>query len=357
MIIGIIGGGQLAWMLVDACHKLGHKTVVLDPNRRCSASNNTDMFICASYDDLEALDYLGKISDVVTYEFENIKSENLHHLALKYNMPQKEKPLYLSQNRIREKDSFVTIGIPTPKYKRVLNAKDLKNAIEEIGLPAILKTTTGGYDGKGQFVIKTFEDTKDISFDKEYIYEEMIDFDYEMSVIAVRSLNNDLITFPVSKNIHKNGILHLSLADKDYDISGKAKNLAKRYILENDLYGILTIEMFAKNDEIYFNEIAPRPHNSGHYTIDGCNMSQYEALCKAILGQPLEDVYLTHKTYMVNLLGQHLKNLDLMKQDKLPKKIYLYLKEEVKYNRKMGHITFIDCPLDDVLEFIKKYID
>lgn len=355
MTIGVIGGGQLSWLICVEAKKLGYKTIVLDPNDKCSASYVCDEVIKSSFSDYSNLELLCKKSNVVTYEFENIPSNLVNELSNKYNIYQGYYPLFLSQNRIREKDSFRKLGFDLPKYEKVLNYLDLKEKVSSIGFPCILKTTELGYDGKGQFVIRNEEDLKDLNNleDNEYILEEMINFDYEVSLICIKS-NNDFIHFPVSKNIHKNGILHLSIVGYDnLFIEESFINKIKDYFNHYNLKGIITFELFKVGNKYYINEIAPRPHNSGHYTTDLCDYNQYSELVNCVVGNKLNKPNLLYKGIMYNILGQHYKYLDEFKNCKLKNKLYLYNKEEIRVNRKMGHITFIDEKYEDIINYIE----
>lgn len=359
MKIGIIGGGQLAWMICLEAKKLGHETIVLDPNPLCSASFICDKLIISNYNDLNNLELLCKSSDVVTYEFENIPSEVLLPLEKKYNIYQGYKPLYLSQNRIREKDSFKKLNFKLPKYERITNYQELLEKIKIIKYPCILKTTTLGYDGKGHYVINNESDIPNIDLFKnnEYILEEKINFDYEVSLICIKNKLNEFIYFPIPKNIHRNQILHLSIVGYDnHNIPNEFINKIKDYFNYYNLYGIITFELFKKGNYYYINEIAPRPHNSGHYSLDLCDYNQYSELVNCITNNKLNHPNLLSKGIMANILGQHYKNLEEIKNCKLNHKLYLYNKDEVRLNRKMGHITFINEDLKIVLEFVERYL-
>lgn len=352
MKLGIFGGGQLAMMAAQAAKTMGIETIVLDPSKDCPASSVASVIV-ANYDDLEACEKLCQMTDAVGYEFENIPGEIVSKLEKKYNIPQGYYPLYISQNRLREKNKALEMGLKTPKFSQVNSKEELINAINKIGLPAILKTTTGGYDGKGQYVIKDIKDIDEININREFILEEMIKFDLEISVIAVKG-KDKVITFPIPRNIHKNGILHISVVPsgvKD-SILEKAKNMAVDFM--KDFYGIVAIEMFVKGDEVYFNEMAPRPHNSGHYTIEGCNVSQYTEFVKSVLGMPLTQPTLLQDTVMFNILGQDMANVDEMKKYK-DSFLHMYNKVDVRVNRKMGHITLINCNYDDAMKFNDKF--
>ncbi len=340
--IGIIGGGQLGLMLCEEAHKLGAKTIVLDPSKDAPAFKVSDEHICATFDDFEALEDLCKRADVITYEFENVRSDYLIDLENKYNIKQGFKPLFDGQDRIREKTNANNHGLKTAKFFDVTTLDDAMNAIKELGYPCLYKTRTLGYDGHGQVLLKSEADIKKLDefLGGPGIIEEFIKFDYEASIVMVSDGKN-VINFPIGRNIHKNGILDLTIVP-----SGMPKSLedemikkSKNFMLECGYKGILAIEYFIKGNEFYFNEMAPRPHNSGHYTIEGCNTNQFRELDKYLLDLPMEEPKLLHPTIMKNILGQDVKDYEAYR--KIPFAfIHDYGKSENRINRKMGHITF-----------------
>ncbi len=343
--VGIIGGGQLGMMLAIELHNLGAKAICLDPNPKCPASYVCDDIVVAEYSDLEGLKKLGDKSDILTYEFENVPADTLKFLVNTYNIPQGIEPLFDSQNRIREKTNAKNHGLNTPKFFKINSLDDLKKGISEIGYPCVYKTTTLGYDGHGQVLLKSDKDISNVTpyLSGEGILEEFIKYDFETSIIMVRS-KNEIISFPLTKNIHKNGILDLVIADNDFikknmNVFNKIKNDSYKFMESANYYGILTIEYFVKGDNYYFNEMAPRPHNSGHYTIEGCTTNQYKELSKMLLGMPLEEPKLKYPTIMKNILGFDYDNMKkLNENDDIH--IHDYHKDVVKEKRKMAHITF-----------------
>ena len=350
--IGIIGGGQLGMMIAEAAKKLGYDSICLDPNPKCSASHVCKKVIVAKYDDVCALKELGEASDVLTYEFENVPSEQLNFIKDKFNIPQGILPLFDSQNRIREKTNAKENGLNTPKFKAIYNMEDLLKGIEEIKLPCVYKTTTLGYDGHGQVVIKSMDDIEKVKpfLSGEGILEEFIPYDFETSIILIRS-KDQVISFPMGINKHKNGILDLVVVNEKKEIFKKIEEASKEFINKVNYQGILTIEFFVKGDEFYFNEMAPRPHNSGHYTIEGCNVSQYSELVKFLVGEKMEEPKLLSPTIMKNILGFDYENMKKVKEDN---NIYIhdYYKEDVREKRKMAHITFTNLTID---EYDSKY--
>ena len=347
--IGIIGGGQLGMMLAEALKNYDAKVIALDPNPKCSASYVVDEIIVSKYDDMDGLKRLGDKVDVITYEFENVPAKALVHLRDNYNIKQGIEPLFDSQNRIREKENAKANGLNPPRFKKIISRADLEEGLYEFGYPAVYKTTTLGYDGHGQVVLKSKDDIVKVEpyLVGEGILEEFIDYDYETSVIVVRS-ENQIITFPMGVNKHKRGILDLCIVNEQKEIFERIKEASKKFMIAKNYYGILAIEYFVKGDKFYFNEMAPRPHNSGHYTIEGCNTSQYDALARFLLGMDLVEPVLLSPTIMKNILGFDYDNMKKVEKNiDVNIHIHDYHKSEVREFRKMAHITFTNMTLDD----------
>ena len=350
--IGIIGGGQLGLMIAQQARELGARTIALDPAVDAPAFAVCDDHIVAAYTDKAALEELCQRCDVVTYEFENIPAEVLIPLCERYNIKQGYRPLLDSQDRLREKSNASEHGFSTPPFEAVDDVESLHRAIERIGLPAVLKTRTLGYDGHGQAVIKS---EKDIARAEALcavpcILEGFVDFDFEVSVVAVRSAQ-EMTIFPVGRNIHRGGILDLCIvpAELSAQLQNKIEAQCHRFMSESDYYGILAIELFVKGEEILFNEMAPRPHNSGHYTIEGTKTNQFRELCRFLLDMPLEDAKLVGQAViMKNILGEDMDSAEEIASEK-HKGVYVHLygKNECKPKRKMGHITFVGLTLEE----------
>lgn len=355
--IGIIGGGQLGMMMCEAAKEQGLTTAVLDPNPNCSCSFVCDKLIVGSFNSIEKLQELGSISEVLSYEFENVKGDILAKLDKDFNIMQGIKPLLDSQDRLREKDNARACGLNTAKYFNIDNQKDLENAINTLGYPFIFKTRREGYDGHGQVVVNSKDDLYKLN---EYIghvdsiVEEKINFDFECSIILIRD-KDKIIHFPISKNIHRNGILDLSIvpANLDKDLEERLIKKSEEFLEQAGYFGIITIEYFIKGNTFYFNEMAPRPHNSGHYTIEGCNVSQYSELIKFLSHKPLTEPKLKTPTMMKNILGKDLKNV--AKFEEISNHVtHMYHKTEIKELRKLGHITFTNMTLESYLDYKKK---
>ena len=340
--LGIIGGGQLGSMMSSAAKKLDIRTVIYSDDKDAPAQNFCDEFIFGGYDDKQKiLEFISKV-DVISYEFENIPYETLNEMnKLKPVLP-KPSVNRLIQHRIAEKDFVNKLNIRTTRYVSI----EKKSDIETLGdfLPGILKTTTMGYDGKGQYPIKTAEDINslDIDFSKGYILEKLVKLKKEISVIITRYGNNNFEIYDPIENTHQDQILKYSVipAEISKKILDQSKDWAIMIAEELKYIGTLCVEFFIdRNENLYVNEIAPRVHNSGHLTINAYNVSQFENHVRAVCS--LEKVVLKKlsNAKMVNLIGNQIepyrKNLELGKNEFF----FDYLKKEIKEKRKMGHIT------------------
>lgn len=345
--IGIIGGGQLGRMMAIAARQLGYRIAVLDPTEDCPCGQIADIEITAGYDELDAIKRLAEVSDVITYEFENIDYTALRWLEENANLPQKSSLLLLTQDRETEKAAIEKAGCEVAPYQIIHNDEELYKAVAKLEYPSVLKTCRGGYDGKGQRVLRSdqdLEEAKQLLSQGTCILEKWVAFEKEISVIVTRSVSGETKTFPVAENVHKDNILYQSIvpARVSDEVIQKAEQLAIKLSNSFELVGTLAVEMFlTKNGDIYINELAPRPHNSGHYTIDLCETDQFEQHIRAVCGLPLGRTTLLQSGMMVNLLGEDLSivsdQLSLLKDAKL----HLYGKKDPVAKRKMGHITFI----------------
>lgn len=355
MTIGIVGGGQLGKMMAQSAKQMGFLVGILEPSFPSPAGEVADFQITASYHDEAALRQLAEKCDVLTFEFENVDVKTLEAVAELTYFPQGTKLLYLSQNRLREKNYLHSLGIPLPKFASIDSFADLEKATEKIGFPCVLKTIEGGYDGKGQMVLKSLTDletAKDLAENAPCVLEEWIPFDLEISIMVVRNSQGDLAVFPVSENIHRHNILHVSLvpARIPEKISQQATDIALKIAEDIQLVGCLAVEMFVgKNGEIYANELAPRPHNSGHYSIELCNDSQFSAHIKSICNWPLAPITLLSSGLMVNILGEDQEKALELIFEKPHYHFHFYGKKEARLGRKMGHITLFSNNLEKSL--------
>lgn len=344
--IGIVGAGQLGLMLTEEAHLLGARTIALDPDPEAPAFRLADGRIVAPYDDAAALEELCRRSDVVTYEFENVPGRVLVPLENRYHIPQGFRPLYDSQDRLREKDNARANGLFTPEYAAVDDEASLRAAVARIGLPGVLKTRTLGYDGHGQAVLRGEEDIVRAlpMLAVPCILEEFVKFDYEASIVMV-SDGRQTVHFPIGRNVHRDGILDLCFVPAqgmDAELYARMVEVSRRFMEQCGYRGILAIEYFVRDGRFYFNEMAPRPHNSGHYTIEGCSTNQFRELVRYLLGMPLEKPELRAPTVMKNILGQDLDAAEkIAAAGREGVYVHLYGKTESRPKRKMGHITFV----------------
>ncbi|MFY7963613.1 MAG: 5-(carboxyamino)imidazole ribonucleotide synthase [Chitinophagaceae bacterium] len=360
--IGILGGGQLGRMMALAAREMGYNIVVLDPTPNCPCGQVADKQIVAAFDDIEAAKELLESCDVITYEFENVNIKVAETLAPK--LPQTSRLLEITQNRIVEKSEINKAGLNTVNYKVITNQGELDLFVENFQLhptKTVIKTATGGYDGKGQYVINNIEDLKIFAKEKynadiDYVAEEFIKFEKELSVIVCRNAKGEIATFPVAENIHRNQILFESIvpARVSHYAEEKAISLAKQLAIHLNLIGTLAIELFLCGDKLVVNELAPRPHNSGHYTINACITSQFEQHIRAVCNLPLGDTKLSSPCVMLNILGE---DKHLMDREKIGKhKLHLYGKAEAKMSRKMGHINLLGETIGECLKEVENLI-
>jgi 5-(carboxyamino)imidazole ribonucleotide synthase len=344
--IGVIGGGQLGRMLGLAGIPLGCTFTFLDPSPEACARAVGELLV-ASYDDEESLDRLAGISDVVTYEFENVPAQAVERLTDRLAVYPSSRSLEMSQDRAREKETFEACGIATAPYRSASRRDDLVSALTEIGLPCVVKTRREGYDGKGQIVVRSageVEVATETFADLEVIVERFVPFDRELSIIGVRSPDGEVICYPLVENLHYEGILRVSRAPAQNarSLQAKAEAMIRSLLDVLGHVGVLALEMFELDGELVANEMAPRVHNSGHWTIEGAETSQFENHIRAIVGLPLGSTQARGHSVMVNLIGAVPSAATLLDVDGAH--VHLYGKEP-RPGRKVGHITIrADAP-------------
>lgn len=358
--IGIIGGGQLGRMMALAAKAQGFRVAVLDPVEDSPCGQVADIKVIGAYDSMDAIKQLAEASDVITYEFENISAESLNWLCENAYVPQGSSVLSITQDRVSEKEAIVKAGAAVAPYSVIQSAEDIYDNIETLGFPSVLKTARGGYDGKGQFVIRNqndIEEAKALLVHGTCVLEQFISFSKEISVIIFRNPNGETAVLPVGENIHQENILHQTIVPARISTKAEEKALeaAKQIAEAFGLVGTLAVEMFlGQDDEIYINELAPRPHNSGHYSIEACETSQFEQHVRAVCNWPLGSTELLKPAIMVNILGEHVAPL----LEEIPSladwKVHLYGKAEAKTKRKMGHVTLLHSNVEDALAEIEK---
>lgn len=350
--IGIIGGGQLGRMMAISAAQMGYQVHIFSPEQDSPAGEVAKFTTIAAYDDEKALsEFAGKV-DVVTYEFENISVAPLEKISKLVPIFPSPRILAISQHRVQEKQAVNNMKIATAPFAAVSSVDELQKAIDKISLPAVLKTCRMGYDGKGQIILKNISDLQNgIDFCTrnskgeicDLILEGFVDFTMEISVIVARDIAGNTLCYCPVQNIHKNHILAETIAPApiNSELANKAENIAVRIAENFNLIGLIAIEMFVTRDnEILVNEIAPRPHNSGHWTIDACITSQFEQSIRAACGLPLGSPQRLCDARMLNLIGDDINKWSEY-FDQPNAKLHLYGKKETKSGRKMGHVTFV----------------
>ena len=359
----MLGGGQLGRMFVTAARSMGYEVIVLDPDAHSPAGGLASEHLARAYDDHQALDYLAGHCAVVTTEFENIPAHTLAYLARSVAVHPSADALQIAQHRLREKDFFRAQGLDTAAFLAIDSEADIDNA-RDFEFPAILKTSTLGYDGKGQVVCERFEDLA-AAFQRvgasACVLEQRIELACEVSVVLGRSLSGEVSCFPIAENRHANGILDVTLvpAAISDSLADKALDAATRIANGLDYCGVLAVEFFISTDgRVLVNEMAPRPHNSGHYTNDACVTSQFEQQVRMVCDLPAGSTHLHSPVAMLNLLG------DIWPSDGIPAwdevlqqdlaKLHLYGKKEARPGRKMGHINCLGASREDTIALPEK---
>jgi 5-(carboxyamino)imidazole ribonucleotide synthase len=359
--IGIIGGGQLGRMMALAARQMGYCIAVLDPTPDCPTAQVADHAITAAYDDMNAIKELSNVSDVVTYEFENVDLEAAAYLEKEGKLPQGAYALEITQNREKEKQLMKKAGLPVPEFAIVHNGKECKEALKNTRFPAVIKTCSGGYDGKGQIKLTSENDVQAaINFAEEKkhcIIEQWVPFDKEISVVFTRTQSGEITYFPLAENEHKNQILYKTTASAQVnsEVEEKAVQAAEKLAEEMNIVGTFAIEMFVSGNDIFLNEMAPRPHNSGHYTIEACNISQFAQHVRAICGLPLAKIELLQPAIMVNVLGEDMEGTVKFMQENPEPYVHFYGKAEAKEKRKMGHVTFLGKTVKELQKTVERF--
>lgn len=357
--IGIIGGGQLGRMLALAARAMGYRIGVLEPTPDSPTGQVADFQITAEYNDRAALSELAQRSDVLTYEFENVDLDALAAVADIVAVPQGTELLNITDDRVREKTFLKQHGLPVTPFAPVSDGADLAGAVGAIGYPSILKTTSGGYDGHGQVDLNSSADLAAAAHllqQAPCILEARQQFDRELSVMVTRDGRDQVRIFPIVQNQHAHHILHTTIApapDLTPALQKTVQHVATVIARELNLRGVLGIELFARGDQIMVNELAPRPHNSGHYSIEACNVSQFAAHILSICGLPIPPITQYAPAVMRNLLGPDLPAA-LQQWPQHPEwHLHDYGKAAVRPGRKMGHITVVGTDVEKLLTSIQ----
>jgi 5-(carboxyamino)imidazole ribonucleotide synthase len=356
--IGVLGGGQLGRMLTLEAKRMGYRIVTLEPLPNSPCGQVADEQIVAAYDDVRAIGELGARSDVVTYEFENIPLDSAKALEADGRLvrPSSE-VLRISQDRLLEKNFARSCGCATAEFAPVRDRAELDAALAHVGLPAVIKTVLGGYDGKGQWVVRDREAAEDAltaARGRALIFEQLIPFERELSIICARGSGGQSVAFPVTENVHDTGVLETTIvpARVPSDVAARVRDAAVRLGDGLEIVGAYCVEFFLCGSALYVNEIAPRVHNSGHYSLDATQISQYETHVRAICDLPLVPPKLFAPAVMENILGagtgDRLSGLqELLRDPDL--KLHLYGKAHAALRRKMGHFTVLAPTVEEAL--------
>ncbi len=358
-MLGMLGGGQLGRFFVIAAHEMGYKVTVLDPDSNSPAGKIADAHICAAFDDQAALLKLANTCAAITTEFENVPAESLSLLAKIKPVRPSAYSVAIAQHRVSEKNFLKQAGLPVAPFVVINQAEDLP-ADGDAMYPAILKVARFGYDGKGQARVSNQQEAL-AGFNafehEECVLEKMLKLDYEVSVVLARDAQGNVASFPTSENSHLNGILDVSIAPaRGSDaISHQAQKLASMVAEKLDYTGVLGVEFFVCDGELLVNEMAPRPHNSGHYTIDACITNQFEQQVRVLTGLPLGSAKQHSSAVMVNLLGDIWPSADdapawLAALAQAQLKMHLYGKQAARAGRKMGHYTVLSANRDEAIK-------
>jgi 5-(carboxyamino)imidazole ribonucleotide synthase len=356
--IGILGGGQLGRMLTLEAKRMGYRVVTLEPMPNSPTGQVADEQIVAAYDDARAIGELGARSDVATYEFENIPLESVLLLEREGRLVRPNAAaLRITQDRVLEKTFVQECGVATAPFVPVADARELDVAIGELGFPAVLKTVRGGYDGKGQWLVRDAAAARAALAEARsamLIYERFVPFDYEVSIICARGADGARIAFPATENQHDHGVLATSIVPARIkpEIAARVRVAAELIGERLGIVGAYCVEFFVAGDELLVNEIAPRVHNSGHYSLDATQISQYEAHVRAICDLPLVEPYLFSPAVMINILGagagdELAGTAELLRDPDA--KLHLYGKAHAALRRKMGHVTVLGRTADEAL--------
>jgi 5-(carboxyamino)imidazole ribonucleotide synthase len=355
--VGVLGGGQLGRMFTLQARTMGYHVVVLDPDPASPAGSVADRHIQAHYEDPEALATFSALCAAVTTEFENVPAEAFERLSETTIVRPPGVAVATSQDRIAEKTFLRNHGIPTANFRPVRDVAELRTAVAALRLPALLKTSRFGYDGKGQALIETEQDGI-LAFERlgrvPCILEERVVLEGELSIVLARGADGDVAPFPAAENRHRDGILETSVvpARVPDSLAREARELSTGLAEEMEYVGVLGVELFVTGGRLLVNEMAPRPHNSGHYTLDACSVDQFEQQLRALCGLPLARAWLLSPVAMINLLGELWSNGEPRWEEALRRpgvRLHLYGKSEARPGRKMGHLNCLGPDPDRAL--------
>lgn len=372
-VLGVLGGGQLGAMFAQAARRMGYEVAVWDPDNDAPAHRLAAHSFAAPFSDPDAREQFCRAVRAVTFEWENIPAELCAWLERRRPVHPGSAVLRIIQDRLQQKRFLQSSGLPVPSFMPVDSPDHLTAAVTAVGFPAICKTATSGYDGKGQWVIRQSTDLQEVERavragtqgGARWILETLVQFERELSVLVVRAKSGECRTYPVVENRHEKGILRVTLAPAALGVAeaGEAAELARRGVTALDGVGVFCVELFQlPGGELLVNEIAPRPHNSGHYTLDACSVSQFEQQVRVVCGLPPGEVRLLSPAAMVNVIGEEVLGLtanpryrDLLSTPGAV--LHLYGKRVVRAGRKMGHVTFLGEDPSTAAERAARFIE
>ena len=361
--LGVLGGGQLGRMFCVAARTMGYRTVVLDPDEMSPAGRIADVHIKASYTDEQGLNQLAEQCDVITTEFENVPAQSLNYLAMQTPVYPSANAVEIAQHRVVEKNFAKQAGLEPAPFFSIECLADIETAVAKIGLPGILKTATMGYDGKGQFVIESVQQAIDAYKSVgqvDCVLEKKMALKLEISALLARNADGIIAIYPPAENEHRNGVLHKSIvpARVSDDLVKQAQEKAKMLAEALDYVGVLAVEFFiTQDDQIIFNEMAPRPHNSGHYTKDAAITSQFEQQVRVMCGLLPGDCRLISPVVMVNMLGDLWDPDWRLLLNQPAAKLHLYGKHEARAGRKMGHFNVLAEDTETAIQLADKIFE
>ncbi len=356
-ILGVLGGGQLGGMFATAARRMGYHVAVWDPDPGAPAHRLATRSFSTPFSDPATVEAFAESASAITYEWENVPASLCRQLERRKPLRPSAAILDIVQDRLKQKQFLIDHGWPVPQFAAVTDPARLAEAVEQIGCPAICKTTRSGYDGKGQWTIRNVAEVPTVQQALDdtrregaaWIVEAMVPFEKELSILVVRGAGGATVRYPLAENVHQNGILHTTVvpADVPASLSQRAGDLAAEIVGRMDGVGVFCLELFyAPGDQLLINEIAPRPHNSGHYTMDACSVSQFEQQVRALCGLPLGEVRLLTPAAMLNLIGEEAGAVMSGEGSgtllTIPGAVlHWYGKQLARPRRKMGHVTFL----------------
>jgi len=375
-VLGVLGGGQLGAMFAGTARRMGYRIAVWDPDADAPAHQLASQSVTAPFADRAARERFADTAQAVTFEWENVPAELCEWLERRRRVRPAGAVLRTIQDRIEQKQFLRSHGLPVPTFTAIGSPAQLRDALDRVGTPALCKTTTSGYDGKGQWLLRGSSDIADVEQAMRatarpglrWILETCVNFERELSVLVVRGDGGECRIYPVVENRHEQGILRLTLvpAAVASEVAARAAELAARAVAALNGLGVFCVELFETGaGDLLINEIAPRPHNSGHYTLDACSVSQFEQQVRVLCGLPLGEIRLLSPAAMVNLLGDEVQSImsgrglpDLLS---VPEAVlHIYGKRVVRAGRKMGHVTFLadrsEVAADRAHQFMKRLL-